>query len=47
VWLAGDHVLAEYPATLEAAVRSGCNAARAILREGSRTALRLLYLLPD
>ncbi|HCV13202.1 MAG TPA: hypothetical protein DGC76_05800 [Candidatus Accumulibacter sp.] len=29
-WLAGDHACAEYPATLEAAVRSGVAAARAI-----------------
>jgi squalene-associated FAD-dependent desaturase len=30
LWLAGDYVFAEYPATLEAAVRSGCAAARGI-----------------
>jgi squalene-associated FAD-dependent desaturase len=30
-WLAGDHVCAEYPATLEAAVKSGVAAAREIL----------------
>jgi squalene-associated FAD-dependent desaturase len=36
LWLAGDHVCADYPATLEAAVRSGCDAARKILcRMGS------------
>ncbi|MDR3299369.1 MAG: hydroxysqualene dehydroxylase HpnE [Candidatus Accumulibacter sp.] len=33
VWLAGDYVFADYPATLESAVRSGCHAARRILRE--------------
>jgi squalene-associated FAD-dependent desaturase len=32
LWLAGDYLLAEYPATLESAVRSGCGAARGILR---------------
>ena len=32
LWLAGDHVYADYPATLESAVRSGCDAARKILR---------------
>lgn len=31
LWLAGDYVCAEYPATLEGAVRSGVAAARAIL----------------
>ncbi len=31
LWLAGDYVCAEYPATLEAAVRSGVAAARGIL----------------
>lgn len=31
VFLAGDHVSSEYPATLEAAVRSGVAAARAVL----------------
>ena len=31
LWLAGDYVCADYPATLEAAVRSGVAAARAIL----------------
>lgn len=31
LWLAGDYVCADYPATLEAAVRSGVTAARAIL----------------
>jgi hypothetical protein len=30
-WLAGDYVCADYPATLEAAVRSGVAAARGIL----------------
>jgi predicted NAD/FAD-dependent oxidoreductase len=31
LWLAGDYVACDYPATLEAAVRSGVAAARAIL----------------
>ena len=31
LWLAGDHVYADYPATLEGAVRSGCETARGIL----------------
>ena len=31
LWLAGDYVCADYPATLEAAVRSGVAAARGIL----------------
>jgi squalene-associated FAD-dependent desaturase len=31
VWLAGDYVAGDYPATLEGAVRSGVSAARAIL----------------
>ena len=31
LWLAGDYVYAEYPATLEGAVRSGVAAASAIL----------------
>jgi squalene-associated FAD-dependent desaturase len=31
VWLAGDYAYADYPATLEGAVRSGCRAARDIL----------------
>lgn len=35
VWLAGDYVCADYPATLEAAVRSGVTAARDILLNGS------------
>ncbi|MBE2259904.1 MAG: FAD-dependent oxidoreductase [Rhodobacteraceae bacterium] len=35
LWLAGDYVCAEYPATLEAAVRSGVGAARGILLAGS------------
>ncbi|MDO8959087.1 MAG: hydroxysqualene dehydroxylase HpnE [Rhodocyclaceae bacterium] len=33
VWLAGDYVAGDYPATLEGAVRSGVGAARLILRE--------------
>jgi squalene-associated FAD-dependent desaturase len=33
LWLAGDYVCAEYPATLEGAVRSGCRVARDILNE--------------
>lgn len=32
LWLAGDHVLPGYPATLESAVRSGALAARGLLR---------------
>ncbi|MDR2112673.1 MAG: hydroxysqualene dehydroxylase HpnE [Candidatus Accumulibacter sp.] len=31
LWLAGDYVYADYPATLESAVRSGCHVAREIL----------------
>jgi squalene-associated FAD-dependent desaturase len=34
LWLAGDYVCADYPATLEAAVRSGVAAARGILGAG-------------
>ncbi len=33
LWLAGDYVCADYPATLEGAVRSGVTAARALLAE--------------
>ena len=33
LWLAGDYVCADYPATLEGAVRSGVAAARSILAE--------------
>ena len=33
LWLAGDYVCAEYPATLEGAVRSGVTAARRILAQ--------------
>jgi uncharacterized protein with NAD-binding domain and iron-sulfur cluster len=33
LWLAGDYVCADYPATLEAAVRSGLAAARGMLLE--------------
>ncbi len=33
LWLAGDYVHADYPATLEGAVRSGVTAARAILSD--------------
>lgn len=33
VWLAGDYVAGDYPATLEGAIRSGVAAARSILRE--------------
>lgn len=36
VYLAGDHMVADYPATLEAAVRSGLAAARAILARAQR-----------
>ena len=32
LWLAGDYVASPYPATLEAAVRSGISAARGILK---------------
>jgi hypothetical protein len=31
LWLAGDYVAGDYPATLEGAVRSGVNAARQVL----------------
>lgn len=34
LYLAGDHVASDYPATLEAAVRSGLDCARAILASG-------------
>jgi squalene-associated FAD-dependent desaturase len=38
LWLAGDYACAGYPATLEGAVRSGCQAAREILdQEPNRT----------
>lgn len=33
VWLTGDYVAGDYPATLESAVRSGVAAARSVLRE--------------
>ena len=33
VWLAGDYVAGDYPATLEGAVRSGVAAARSVLRQ--------------
>ncbi|MES2771745.1 MAG: hydroxysqualene dehydroxylase HpnE [Pseudomonadota bacterium] len=33
LWLAGDYVCADYPATLEGAVRSGVAAARAVLQQ--------------
>jgi squalene-associated FAD-dependent desaturase len=36
LWLAGDYVAGDYPATLEGAVRSGVAAAASILRELSR-----------
>jgi squalene-associated FAD-dependent desaturase len=36
VLLAGDYVVADYPATLEGAVRSGCRAARDIFAETGR-----------
>jgi squalene-associated FAD-dependent desaturase len=35
LWLAGDHAWADYPATLEAAVRSGLAAADGVLRESA------------
>jgi hypothetical protein len=41
VWLAGDYVFAEYPATLESAVRSGCDAAGRIQREAEDRRQRL------
>jgi hypothetical protein len=34
LWLAGDYVCADYPATLEGAVRSGVAAARGIICDG-------------
>jgi squalene-associated FAD-dependent desaturase len=37
VWLAGDYVAGDYPASLEGAVRSGVAAAQAILRRDSAT----------
>jgi uncharacterized protein with NAD-binding domain and iron-sulfur cluster len=37
VYLAGDYVDAEYPATLEAAVRSGLAAARAVVNDMAHT----------
>jgi squalene-associated FAD-dependent desaturase len=37
VWLAGDYVAGDYPATLEGAVRSGVVAAREILRRSPST----------
>jgi uncharacterized protein with NAD-binding domain and iron-sulfur cluster len=33
LWLAGDYLASDYPATLEAAVRSGVAAARGILQK--------------
>lgn len=36
LWLAGDHVQGDYPATLEGAVRNGVRAARSIVGELSR-----------
>ena len=35
LWIAGDYVASDYPATLEAAVRSGINAARSVIGESS------------
>ncbi len=35
VWLAGDYVAGDYPATLEGAIRSGVSAAQSVLREPS------------
>lgn len=35
LWLAGDYLDSPYPATLESAVRSGCAAANAVLRQAS------------
>ena len=35
IYLAGDYVDAEFPATLEAAVRSGIAAAEALLADGA------------
>ncbi|MBL8399164.1 MAG: FAD-dependent oxidoreductase [Candidatus Accumulibacter sp.] len=39
LWLAGDYLCAEYPATLEAAMRSGVQAAAGILASGRRQAV--------
>jgi len=36
LWLAGDYVASDYPATLEAAVRSGVAAAREILADSQK-----------
>jgi hydroxysqualene dehydroxylase len=38
VWLAGDYVAGDYPATLEGAVRSGVAAAHAVLKQSPSTA---------
>ena len=40
LWLAGDYVAGDYPATLEGAVRSGVAAARAILAENQAASAR-------
>lgn len=42
-WLAGDYVCADYPATLEAAVRSGVAAAREIVLNASLPASRRAF----
>jgi hydroxysqualene dehydroxylase len=39
LWLAGDYVCADYPATLEGAVRSGVAAARGVLAEMNNSPL--------
>jgi squalene-associated FAD-dependent desaturase len=39
LWLAGDYVCADYPATLEGAVRSGVAAARGVLRAHGQPAI--------
>lgn len=36
LWLAGDYVAGDYPATIEGAVRSGLTAARSVLQQASR-----------
>ncbi len=38
LWLAGDYVAGDYPATIEGAVRSGVNAARLVQQTASRQA---------
>ncbi|NTV12119.1 MAG: phytoene dehydrogenase, partial [Zoogloea sp.] len=33
LWLAGDYIASDYPATIESAVRSGVRAARLIIKQ--------------